>query len=419
LFENVFGHEHENDRRGKMRRRDFLTTAFAVSLLAAPASAADMPGVTASEIKIGQTMPYSGPASAYGTYGRSEVAYFKMINEQGGVNGRQINLISVDDGYSPPKAVEQVRRLAEQENVAFFFNTLGTPSNTAIQKYLNEHKIPQLFVATGASKWGDPEHFHWTMGWQPDYRTEARIYAKYILKSKPAAKIAVLYQNDDFGKDYLIGLKEGLGADKAAKMIVSEASYEVTDTSIDSQVVSLQASSADTLVVGATPKFAAQAIRKVYDIGWKPLFLMTNVSASVGTVIDPAGRDKAVGIISAGYLKDPVDPTWKDDPAMKQWRDFMAKYYPEGDVSDVGNVYGYTAAATMVQVLKQCGNDLSRENVMKQAASLRDLTVPTTLPGIKISTGATDYYPIKQMQLQTWDGKSWKLFGDLLSGESS
>jgi branched-chain amino acid transport system substrate-binding protein len=404
-----------------MRRREWLTVGAALAVLtslAAPGFAADTPGVTATAIKIGQTMPYSGPASAYGTIGKAELAYFNMINEQGGVNGRKIELISLDDSYSPPKTVEQVRRLVEQENVAFLFNTLGTPPNTAIQKYLNEKKVPQLFVATGASKWGDPQHFPWTMGWQPDYRTEARIYAKYILKNKPDAKIAILYQNDDFGKDYIIGLKEVLG-DKAKTMVIQEASYEVSDPAIDSQVVSLQGSGADTLLVAATPKFAAQAIRKVYDIGWKPLFLLTNVSTSVGAVITPAGPEKAVGVISASYGKDPVDPTWKDDPGMKKWRDFMAKYYPEGDVSDASNVYGYGAAATLVQVLKQCGDDLSRENVMKQAANLKDFELPTALPGIKINTSPTQFYPIRQMQLESWDGKSWKLFGDVISGEAS
>jgi branched-chain amino acid transport system substrate-binding protein len=404
-----------------MRRREWLAATAALIALAGitgPSVAADMPGVTAKEIKIGQTMPYSGPASAYGTDGRSEAAYFKMINEQGGINGRMINLISLDDGYSPPKTVEQVRRLVEQDQVAFLFNTLGTPSNTAIQKYLNDRKIPHLFVASGASKWGDPQQFHWTMGFQPDYRTEARIYARYILKNKPDAKIAILYQNDDFGKDYVIGLKEGLG-DKAAKMIVKDASYEVTDTTIDSQVVSLQGVGADTLVVAATPKFAAQAIRKVYDIGWKPLFFMTNVAISVGAVITPAGPEKAIGMISGAYLKDPVDPMWKDDAGMKQWRDFMAKYYPEGDITDANNAYGYGVAATLVQVLKQCGDDLSRENVMKQAANLKGFELPTVLPGIKVNTSPTNYYPMQQMQLQSWDGKSWRLFGDIITGEAS
>jgi len=404
-----------------MRRRDWLTAAASLAVLAsvaAPGFADDLPGVTATGIKIGQTMPYSGPASAYGTIGKAELAYFNMINEQGGVNGRKIELMSLDDSYSPPKAVEQVRRLVEQENVAFMFNTLGTPPNSAIQKYLNEKKVPQLFVASGASKFGDPEHFHWTMGWQPDYRTEARIFGKYLLKNKPSAKIAILYQNDDFGKDYIIGLKEILG-DKAKTMVVQEASYETSDPTLDSQVVSLQGSGADTLLVAATPKFAAQAIRKVYDIGWKPTFLLTDVASSVGAVITPAGPEKAVGIISANYGKDPGDPTWKDDAGLKQWRDFMAKYYPEGDITDNNNVYGYGAAATMVQVLKQCGNDLSRENVMKQAASLNDFELPTLLPGIKVSTSPTQYYPIRQMQLESWDGKSWKLFGDVISGEAS
>jgi branched-chain amino acid transport system substrate-binding protein len=396
------------------------TTWAAGALLALVAGwalpvAADEPGVTNTELKIGQTMPYSGPASAYGTIGKAEAAYFKMVNDQGGVNGRKINLVSLDDGYSPPKTVEQIRRLVEEENVAFIFQSLGTPSNTAIQKYMNAKKVPQLFVATGASKWGDPKDFHWTMGWQPDYRTEARIYAKYILKEKPNAKIGVLYQNDDFGKDYLIGLKEGLG-DKA-KMIVQEASYEVTDPTIDSQVVSLQSAGADVLVTAATPKFAAQTIRKAYDIGWKPLHLMTNVSVSVASVITPAGPEKAVGMISAAYIKDPNDPNWTDDAGMKQWRAFMAKDFPDGDVKDASNVYGYGVAMTLVQVLKQCGNDVSRENVMKQAANLKNFDVPVLLPGIIINTSPDDYYPIQQMQLQKWDGKTWVLFGDVISGE--
>jgi branched-chain amino acid transport system substrate-binding protein len=390
--------------------------AAALLMLAATAAAADAPGVTATEIKIGQTMPYSGPASAYGTIGKAEAAYFAMINEQGGINGRKINLISLDDGYSPPKTVEQIRRLVEQEDVAFIFQSLGTPSNTAIQKYLNAKKVPQLFVATGASKWGDPEHFHWTMGWQPDYRTEARIYAKYILKEKPNAKIAVLYQNDDFGKDYLIGLKEGL-RDKAAKMIVQEASYEVTDPTVDSQVVGLQSSGADVLLTAATPKFAAQTIRKVYDIGWKPLHFMSNVSVSVASVLTPAGPEKAVGMLTASYLKDPNDPTWKDDAGIKRWREFMTKYYADGDQKDASNVYGYGVAMTLVQVLKQCGSDLSRENVMKQAADLKNFDVPTLLPGIKINTGPSDYYPIEQMQLAKWNGTTWVLFGEVISGE--
>jgi branched-chain amino acid transport system substrate-binding protein len=391
--------------------------AFGLAL-SQPASAVEKkygPGVSDTEIKIGQTMPYSGPASAYGTIGKAETAYFAMLNEKGGINGRKLNLVSLDDGYSPPKTVEQIRRLVEQDEVAFIFQSLGTPSNSAIQKYLNAKKVPQLFVATGASKWGDPQHFPWTMGWQPDYRTEARIYSKYILQNKPDAKIGILYQNDDFGKDYLTGVKEQLG-DKFAKMVVKEVSYEVTEATVDSQVVTLQGAGVDVLITAATPKFAAQTIRKVYDIGWKPLHFMTNVSISVASVMEPAGLEKGVGIITATYGKDPTDPAWKDDPGMKGWRDFMAKYYPEGDVNDASNVFGYGVAMTLEQVLKQCGNDLSRENVMKQAANLKDLEIPTLLPGIKINTSPTDFYPIQDMQLEKFDGKTWVRFGDVIAG---
>jgi branched-chain amino acid transport system substrate-binding protein len=391
---------------------------FALIALAAGPAVAEKnyaPGVSDTEIKIGNTMPYSGNASAYGVIGKADAAYFQMINDQGGINGRKINFISLDDGYSPPKTVEQIRRLVEQDGVAFIFNSLGTPTNSAIQKYLNQKKVPHLFVSTGASKWGDPEHFHWTMGWQPNYQTEAKIYAKYILREKPDAKIAVLWQNDDFGKDYVLGLKAGLG-DKYDKMVVKEASYEVTDPTIDSQIVTLQSSGADTVVIAATPKFAAQAIRKIYDIGWHPLQFMTNVSISVGSVIQPAGPEKAVGVISAGYDKDPTDTTWKNDPGMNEWRAFMAKYLPDADVTDASNVFGFGVSRTMVQVLKQCGDDLSRENIMKQAASLKDLELPITLPGIKINTSPTNYYPIQDMHLQRWDGKSWVLFGDVISG---
>jgi branched-chain amino acid transport system substrate-binding protein len=402
-----------------MPRRSSSLAALALvaaALAAAPALAQkNAPGVTDKEIKIGQTMPYSGPASAYGTIGKAELAYFKMINDKGGINGRMIDLISLDDGYSPPKTVEQIRRLVEQEEVAFIFQSLGTPSNSAIQKYLNAKKVPQLFVATGASKWGDPQHFHWTMGWQPDYRTEARIYTKYILQNKPDAKIGILYQNDDFGKDYLTGVKDVLG-DKFSKMVVKEVSYEVTEPTVDSQVVTLQASGADVLITAATPKFAAQTIRKVYDIGWKPLHFMTNVSISVASVMEPAGLEKGVGVITATYGKDPTDPAWKDDPGMKGWREFMAKYYPDGDLNDASNVFGYGVAMTLEQVLKQCGNDLSRDNIMKQAANLKDLEIPTLLPGIKINTSPTDYYPIQDMQLEKFDGKTWVRFGDVIAG---
>jgi len=372
------------------------------------------PGATDTEIKIGQTMPYSGPASAYGTIGKAEAAYFKMINDQGGINGRKINLVSLDDGYSPPRTVEQIRRLVEEEEVLFTFQTLGTPPNTAIHKYMNAKKVPQLFVATGATKWGDPEHYPWTMGWQPPYQHESHIYAKYILKNKPTAKIAILYQNDDYGKDYLKGFKDGLG-DKAASMIVAEVSYEVSDPSIDTQIVTLQASGADTFFNITTPKFAAQAIRKAYDIGWKPQQFLNNVSISIATVLQPAGLEKSVGLISSGYIKDPNDPSWKDEKATKDYLAFMKKYYPDGAPEDINNVYGYSVAQTLVPVLKQCGDDLTRENIMRQAANLKDLELPMLLPGIRINTSPTDFYPIEQAQLIRFDGKTWVRFGELMS----
>ena len=376
------------------------------------------PGASDTEIKIGNTMPYSGPASAYGVIGKAEAAYFAMINDQGGINGRKINFISRDDGYSPPKTVEVVRQLVEEDQVLVLFNTLGTPPNSAIRGYLNDNKVPQMFVATGADKWNDPKHYPWTMGWQPSYQIEARIYARYILKNMPNAKIAVLYQNDDFGKDYLIGLREGLG-DKADKMIVATKTYETTDPTVDSQIVSLQGSGADVLLMAAIPKFAAQAIRKVYDIGWKPTHFLTNVSISIKAVMQPAGPEKAVGIISAAYLKDPTDPQWQDTPEYKEWLAWMKKYNASGNVADVYNVYGYSVAQTMVAVLKQCGNDLTRENLMKQAASIHDLKLPMLLPGITVSTSADDFAPIKQMQLAKFDGNTWKLFGEVISGSGS
>jgi branched-chain amino acid transport system substrate-binding protein len=376
------------------------------------------PGASDTEIKIGQTMPYSGPASAYGTIGKAEAAYFAMINDKGGVNGRKINLISRDDGYSPPKTVEAVRKLVEEDQVLLTFNVLGTPPNTAVQGYLNENKVPQLFVATGADKWNDPKKFPWTMGWQPSYRIEARIYGRYILKNFPNAKVAIVYQNDDFGKDYLAGLKEGLG-DKAGKMLVATQSYETTDPTIDSQVVALQGSGADTLLVAAIPKFAAQAIRKVADLGWKPHFFITNVSASVKAVMQPAGIDKSQGIITAGYLKDPNDPQWQNSTEYKDWLEWMKKYYAGGSLADVNNIYGYSAAETLVSVLKASGNNLTRDNIMKQAASIHDLKLPMALPGIVVSTSATDFAPIKQMQLQKFEGETWKLFGEVISGSDS
>jgi branched-chain amino acid transport system substrate-binding protein len=402
-----------------MISRRTLLQAGAVSAAALasglrPARAANAPGVTDTEIKIGQTMPYSGPASAYGAVGKGEAALFKMVNDQGGVNGRKINLLSLDDGYSPPKTVEQIRRLVEQDQVACIFSSLGTPCNSAIRDYLNENKVPQLFVATGASKFGDPEHYPWTIGWQPNYRTEAGIFATHILKNKPDAKIGVLYQNDDFGKDYLNGLKASLG-DKAG-MVVKDASYEVSEPTVDSQIITLQSSGADTLLIAATPKFAAQALRKAYDVGWKPLEYMTNVSASVGAVMKPAGPEKCVGVMVGAYLKEPTDPKWKDDPGMNQWREFMAKYLPGADISDGNYLAGFAYASTMVQALKQCGNDLSRERIMKEAANIMDFETPVFLPGVKVNTSPTNFYPIRQMQLERFTGTTWELFGEVLSG---
>ncbi len=371
------------------------------------------PGVTDTEIKIGQTNPYSGNASSYASNGRTEAAYFRMINDQGGINGRKINFISLDDGYSPPKTVEQIRKLVEQENVLLVYAPLGTPPNTAIHQYMNAKKVPQLFVATGATKWGDPKHFPWTMGWQPSYQTEARIYAKYLLESKPDAKVAILYQNDDYGKDYVKGFKDGLG-DKAAKMIVAEASYESTDPTVDSQIVTLKSSGADVFFDVTIPKFAAQAIRKAYDIGWHPLHLLNNVANSVGAALKPAGLEKAVGIISTTYYKDPSDAQWHGDQDYKDWVAFMQKYNKDSDPADNNTVLAYARAFTLVQVLKQCGDDLTRENVMKQAANLKDLRVPMLLPGIIINTSPTDFFPIEQMQLEKFDGKAWVLIGKVL-----
>jgi branched-chain amino acid transport system substrate-binding protein len=372
-------------------------------------------GASDTEIKIGNIMPYSGPASAYGVIGKTEEAYFKKINAEGGINGRKINFVSYDDGYSPPKAVEQVRKLVESDEVLLVFNPLGTPSNSAIQKYLNSKKVPQLFVATGATKWNEPKDFPWTMGWQPSYQSEARIYAKYILKEKPDAKIAVFYQNDDFGKDYLKGLKDGLGA--KTSLIVLEESYEVSEPTIDSHIIKMKSSGADVLVNITTPKFAAQAIKKLAEVDWKPLHLLTNVSASVGSVIKPAGFENAQGIISAAYAKDGADSQWDNDANMKKFYEFLAKYFPEGNKLDGSVVYGYGAAQTLVKVLQMCGDDLTRANVMKQAASLKDFEPDTMLPGVKINTSATDFAPISQLQLQRFKGEKWDLFGEVMSGD--
>jgi branched-chain amino acid transport system substrate-binding protein len=373
-------------------------------------------GATDTEIKIGNIMPYSGPASAYGVIGKTEQAYFNKINAEGGINGRKINFISYDDGYSPPKTVEQARKLVESDEVLFIFNSLGTPPNSAIQKYMNMKKVPQLFVATGATKWNDPKDFPWTMGWQPNYQSESRIYAKYILKNMPNAKIAVLYQNDDYGKDYLKGLKDGLGA-KAASMIIAEESYETTEPTIDSHIVNLKASGADVFFNITTPKFAAQAIKKNAEIEWKPLHFLNNVSASIGSVIKPAGFAASQGIISSAYLKDTSDPQWKNDAGMKTFDEFLTKYFPEGNRLDASVMYGYTVAQGLVHVLKACGNDLTRANIMKQAASINGLELGGLLPGIKVQTSATDFAPISQLQLEKFKGEKWDLFGDIISGD--
>jgi branched-chain amino acid transport system substrate-binding protein len=374
-------------------------------------------GATDTEIKVGNIMPYSGPASAYGVIGKTEAAYFKMINEAGGIKGRKINFVSYDDGYSPPKAVEQARKLVESDEVLAVFNPLGTPSNSAIQKYLNGKKVPQLFVATGATKWNDPKDFPWTIGWQPSYQSEARIYAKFLLKEKPDGKIAIFYQNDDFGKDYLKGLKEGLGA--KASMIIAEESYEPTEPTIDGHIVKLKATGANVFISITTPKFAAQAIKKIAEIEWKPMHIVSNVSASVGSVIKPAGFENAQGILSAAYAKDGASAQWDKDPGMMKFYAFLEKNFPEGNKLDGSVVYGYGVAQTLVKVLEMCGDDLTRANLMKQAASLKDFAPDTMLPGVKINTSATDFAPIEQLQMMRFKGEEWELFGDIISGELS
>jgi branched-chain amino acid transport system substrate-binding protein len=404
----------------KLRIAAFSTAviAFAATSGGALAQKKYDTGATDTEIKIGNIMPYSGPASAYGVIGKTEQAYFNKINAEGGINGRKINFISYDDGYSPPKAVEQARKLVESDEVLVVFNPLGTPSNSAIQKYLNGKKIPQLFVATGATKWNDPKNFPWTVGWQPSYQSEARIYAKYLLKEKPDGKIAVLYQNDDFGKDYLKGLKDGLGA-KAASMIIAEESYETSEPSIDNHIVKLKATGADVFFSVTTPKFAAQAIKKLAEIQWQPMHLVVNVSASVGGVIKPAGFENSQGILSAAYAKDGADSQWDNDPGMKKFFAFLEKYYPDGNKLDGSVVYGYGAAQTLAKVIEMCGDDLTRANVMKQAASLKDFTPDTLLPGVRINTSETDFAPIEQLQMMRFKGEKWELFGDIISGEVS
>jgi branched-chain amino acid transport system substrate-binding protein len=401
----------------QLTRRSILAAVpAALALKAYPARAKEYgPGVTDTEIKIGNTVPYSGPASSYGTIGKAQTAYYKMLNEKGGINGRKVNFISYDDAYTPPKTVEQARKLVEQDEVLLIESPLGTPTNSAIWQYMNQKKVPQLFVATGATKWNDPEHHPWTMGWQPNYQSEGHIYAAYILQNKPDGKIGVLYQNDDFGKDYLKGLKDGLG-DKAAKMVINEGPYETTDPTVDSQIVGMKAAGCDVFVNTGIPKFAAQAIRKAAEIEWKPLHILSSVGNSVGAALKPAGLENAKGIISDFYLKDPTDPAWKDDQGLKDWLAFMTKYYPEGDKTDVGNVVGYSLAQTMTQALTQCGDNLTRANVMKEAANLKDFALPMVLPGIKLNTTPKDFAPIKQVQMAKFSGERWELFGSLLNG---
>jgi branched-chain amino acid transport system substrate-binding protein len=397
--------------------RTWITTVVFVSITIAASSATAQkrydPGVSDTEIKIGNINPYSGPASSYGVIGKTEAAYFNKINADGGINGRKINFISYDDSYSPPKTVEQARKLVESDGVLLIFQSLGTPPNTAIQKYMNSKRVPQLFVATGATKWNDPQNFPWTMGWQPSYQSEGHIFAQYLLRNYPREKIGILYQNDDYGKDYVKGLKDGLNG---KMQIVAESPYEATDPTIDSQIVSLRGAGADVLYDITIAKFSAQAIKKVAEINWKPVHLLNGVSTSVGGVMRPAGLDNSRGVLSTAYLKDPTDPQWKNDSAYKQWVAFMDQYYPEGDKTNAFTVYGYSVAQTLIQVLKQCGDDLSRENVMRQAANLHDLQVGMLLPGIMVNTSPTDFAPVKQMQMQRFNGQTWELFGPILNG---
>ncbi len=400
-------------QHGKMTRRGLLTIASAAALPmpAIAQGAPQTPGITDSEILIGQTMPYSGPASSYGVIGHTETAYFNWINEQGGINGRKIRMLSLDDGYSPPKTVELTRRLVEQDQVAFMFGPLGTPTNLATRKYLNQKKVPTLFVATGATQFGDHQNYPWTIGWQPTYQIEGAVYAKYALAQKPGAKIALLSQNDDSGRDYVKGFRDGLGS--AAGQVIATSTYEVTDATIDSQVVQMRDSGAEVLFLTGIPKFVAMGVRKVFDLGWKPMFFVSSTGSSVTSGINPAGPDKAVGVMTSAYLKDPSDSTWFTDPAYVDWLAFMKKHFPEGDIADINTVYGYTVGQTGVALLRQCGNDLSRENIMKQAANL-SLNLPMFQPGVDFRTAPDNYYGIKKLRLQRFDGKAWVPFGSAI-----
>jgi ABC-type branched-subunit amino acid transport system substrate-binding protein len=395
-----------------------ITAVLAASVAALSANAAGKkydPGVTDNEIRIGNIAPYSGPASAYGTIGRTAAAFFQKVNDEGGVNGRKITFISYDDAFSPPKAVEQARKLVESDEVLLIYQSVGTPSNAAIQKFLNARKMPQLFVASNATRWGDPEHFPWTMGWQPNFQSEGRAYAKYILQNYPNAKVAMLWQNDDGGRDQAKGLRDGLG--NKASMIIAESSFELSEPTIDAHIARLKNSGADIFVSWTTPKASAQAIRKLAELDWKPVVFLASVSTSVASVLRPAGLENAKGIISNAYLKDPGDPAWSNDVATRDWNVFMDKYLPDGDKADRVTVYGYAVAHTLIEVLKRCGDDLTRENVMRQAASLRDLDVPMLLPGIKINTSSNDYFPVEQMQLIRFDGQRWQPLGEVIDGE--
>jgi branched-chain amino acid transport system substrate-binding protein len=397
------------------RRSIFAAAAGITAVTGLRARSAETPGVSATEIKIGNTMPYGGPASAYGSVGKADAAFFELLNDQGGVAGRKIKFISLDDGYSPPRTVEQTRRLVEEDEVAFMFNGLGTPTNSAVQRYLNQKKVPQLFISAGADKWADPQHFPWTTGFLPSYRTEAHIYIKYMLQENPNARIALLYQNDDFGKDYITGVRDLLDKDWD-KYVTKTATYEPTDPTVDSQIAELHATGANALLIAAVPKFAAQAIRKIHDLGWRPMLFMTNVSISVGSVLQPAGPEKAIGMISGQFCKDPADAAWNNDSGMRDFRAFMARYLPTADVSDSLYVWGYCASYLLWKVLIQCGGDFSRENVMRQATNIRNLQIPMLLPGIAVDTTPTDYHTISALQLSRWDGKVWTRFGHVIKG---
>lgn len=397
-----------------IQRRHLLMGTGAALATPHLAAAQEAPGVTATEIRIGSTNALSGPASSYSVISNCLTAVFQRLNDAGGIAGRRVNFTVYDDGYAPPRTLEQTRRLVEQDRVAFLFNQLGTPTNSAIHRYVNQRRVPHLFLATGADKWANPREYPWTIGWQPSYRTEAQIYAKYILEQRPNARIGLLHQNDDFGRDYLNGIKDVLGARFDAQVRV--ATNEATDPTIDSQIVQLQATGADVLVCGVIPRFAAQAIRRVHEIGWRPMMFMTNVSVSIGMVMEPAGKERGIGLITSDYRKDQSDSSWANDPGMNEWRGFMRRYLPQGDLSDNNYTYAYAVGATMIQVLRQCGNDFSRDNIMRQATNIQPMEIATLLPGVKVQSQPNNYSVIRQMQLQRWDGTTWVRFGNVIEG---